>query len=60
MRKYTAPIMSIRVFNNTAQTSADVSNPTPDGYVKALGGIAAGNKAQVQMESMNEITKFTF
>ena len=42
------------------QTSTDVSNPTPDGYVKALGGIAAGNKAQVQMESMNEITKFTF
>ncbi|MDY3030838.1 MAG: hypothetical protein SOS24_03630 [Clostridia bacterium] len=46
--------------DNTAQTSTDVSNPTPDGYVKALGGIAAGNKAQVQMESMNEITKFTF
>lgn len=60
MRKYTAPIMSIRVFNNIAQTAAIVSNPTPESYVAAFKDIESGNKAQVQMGKMDAITKFTF
>lgn len=60
MRKYTAPIVSIRVFNNTAQTTAMVSNTTQESYVGALQGLDSGNKAQVQMGKMEAITKYTF
>ena len=56
MKKYTAPNMSIRVFNNTAQTSAQASIIEVD----AIKDLPAGQKAQVQYTQMNEITKFTF
>lgn len=61
MKKYTAPNMDIRVFNNTAQTSALVSNPPEDSYVEALrNGTYSGKKAQVNIDRMTEITKFAF
>ena len=55
------PSMDIRVFNNTAQTSALVSNPPEDSYVAALrNGTFSGEKAQVNIDRMTEITKFAF
>lgn len=61
MKKYITPSMDIRVFNNTAQTSALVSNPPEDSYVAALkNGTFSGEKAQVNIDRMTEITKFAF
>lgn len=62
MKKYITPAMDIRVFNNTVRTAVTASDPNnaANGYVAAFGTIDPSNKAQVRMENMNEITKFTF
>lgn len=59
MKKYITPNMNIRIFSDlteTAETTVSVATL----YVGGLNNIEANNRAQVNLEAMKAITKFTF
>lgn len=58
MKNYNAPEMNITMFSDFAETAARISGTEQQEYVEALNTI--GNKAQINLETMRTVTRFTF
>ena len=59
MKKYIAPTMSISIFSDITETTNTNSVVDPT-YVTGLQGSDIDAKAQVKLNEMSAITKFTF
>lgn len=58
MKKYTAPILNVRMFAAEAVMMTTSTSTPEEGYV---AGMPEGiQRAQVKMENMQQITKFSF
>lgn len=60
MKEYTMPSMSVRIFSNLTETAENTVASVATPYVTGLASISENNKAQVTMNNMKQITKFTF
>lgn len=57
MKKYITPNMDIRIFSDITETTDSSVEQT---YVTGLKDLDKNAKAQVTLEQMSQITKFTF
>lgn len=59
MKTYSNPIITIRIFQNTALTAADASDVTGSDWV-GKDTVAAENRRAVQYSTMKEVTGIVF